>query len=382
MKEFDVRTRVYFGQDALDRLKEMPYKRVLIIADPFVVTSGMVQHAVRRLQEVGIAYSIYSDVVPDPPIDKVVGGIGAALQFRPEVIVAIGGGSAIDLSKAVRKFAKNVDPTFDAKLIAVPTTSGTGSEVTCFAVITDPEKGTKYPLTSPELIPDEAILDEVLVKSVPAAVTADTGMDVMTHAFEAYVSIQNNEFTGAFAEKAVEICGQFLLRSHADNNDTHARRKMHIASCLAGLAFNGSSLGLNHGMAHQLGAVFHIPHGRANSILLPFIVEYNSEINLYSRSKSSYAPCVQKYCNMARILGVSNLNEIVTVRALINYIRFMSNEMGMPQRVSEACPNLTEEEYLSKVSMMAKNALQDGCTATNPRIPTLDDVIELYKAIW
>ena len=127
MKEFDVRTRVYFGQDALDRLKEMPYKRVLIIADPFVVTSGMVQHAVRRLQEVGATYTIHSDVVPDPPIDKVVGGISVALKFRPEVIVAIGGGSAIDLSKSVRKFAKNVDPTFDAKLIAVPTTSGTGS---------------------------------------------------------------------------------------------------------------------------------------------------------------------------------------------------------------------------------------------------------------
>ena len=157
---------------------------------------------------------------------------------------------------------------------------------------------------------------------------------------------------------------------------------MHVASCLAGLAFNASSLGLNHGMAHQLGAVFHIPHGRANSILLPYIIEFNSEIKLYSRSKTSYAPCVTKYCNMARILGVSHLNEIVTIRALISYIRFMSTEMGMPQSVSEALPNLTKEEYESKISLMAKNALQDGCTATNPRIPTVDDVIELYKMIW
>ena len=382
MKEFDIKTKIYFGQDSLDRLKAMPYQRVMIIADPFVVSSGMVQHAVRRLQAAGKTYSIYSDVVPDPPIEKVVAGIGAALQFRPEVIVAIGGGSAIDLSKSVRKFARYVDPTFSARLIAVPTTSGTGSEVTCFAVITDPEKNVKYPLTSDDLVPDEAILDEVLVKSVPASVTADTGMDVMTHALEAYVSIQNNEFSGAFAEKAVEICGQFLLRSQADNNDTHARRKMHVASCLAGLAFNASSLGLNHGMAHQLGAVFHIPHGRANSILLPHIIEYNSEINLYSRSKSSYAPCVQKYCNMARILGVNNLNEVVTVHALINQVRFMATEMHMPTRVSEALPKLTKEEYEAQISLMAKNALQDGCTATNPRIPTEDDVIELYKKIW
>ena len=357
MKEFDIKTKIYFGQDSLDRLKAMPYQRVMIIADPFVVSSGMVQHAVRRLQAAGKTYSIYSDVVPDPPIEKVVAGIGAALQFRPEVIVAIGGGSAIDLSKSVRKFARNVDPTFSARLIAVPTTSGTGSEVTCFAVITDPEKNVK-------------------------SVTADTGMDVMTHALEAYVSIQNNEFSGAFAEKAVEICGQFLLRSQADNNDTHARRKMHVASCLAGLAFNASSLGLNHGMAHQLGAVFHIPHGRANSILLPHIIEYNSEINLYSRSKSSYAPCVQKYCNMARILGVNNLNEVVTVHALINQVRFMATEMHMPTSVSEALPKLTKEEYEAQISLMAKNALQDGCTATNPRIPTEDDVIELYKKIW
>lgn len=157
---------------------------------------------------------------------------------------------------------------------------------------------------------------------------------------------------------------------------------MHVASCLAGLAFNASSLGLNHGMAHQLGAVFHIPHGRANSILLPHIIEYNSEINLYSRSKSSYAPCVQKYCNMARILGVNNLNEVVTVHALINQVRFMATEMHMPTRVSEALPKLTKEEYEAQISLMAKNALQDGCTATNPRIPTEDDVIELYKKIW
>ena len=231
------------------------------------------------------------------------------------------------------------------------------------------------------MIPDEAILDEELVKSVPAAITADTGMDVMTHAIEAYVSTGNNEFSAALAEKAVEICGQFLIRSYNDAGDSHARRKMHIASCLAGLAFNSASLGLNHGMAHQLGAQFHIPHGKANAILLPYIIEYNSEVNLYSRSRTVYAPCVRKYCNMARTLGVSNFNEITTIHALVSYIQFMNKEMNIPLSVS-ALGGITEGQYMEKVEIMAEAALADACTATNPRIPTKTEVMELYRKIW
>ena len=382
MKEFDVRTRIYFGTDALDRLKHMPYKRVMFMCDPFVVKSGLVQHALRRMKESGAEYTIYSDIVPDPPLSKVTQAIAAAIKFNPDVIVAIGGGSAIDTSKAVRKLGKNADPNFQPKLIAIPTTSGTGSEVTSFCVLTDPEQNTKIPLASADMIPDEAILDAILVKSVPADITADTGMDVLTHAIEAYVSINNNEFTAAMAEKSVELCSQYLLRSHEDNNDENARRKMHVASCLAGLAFNAASLGLNHGMAHQLGAEFHIPHGRANAILIPYIVEFNSEIKLYSRQRQTYAPVVQKYCNIARIMGVNNLNEVVTIRSLISYVRFMMKEMEMPLSVHAACPDLTQEEYLDKIYEMAEHALADDCTATNPRVPTLDDIIDIYKEIW
>jgi alcohol dehydrogenase class IV len=297
------------------------------------------------------------------------------------VIVAVGGGSAIDLAKAVKKFATQMDTALSLRMIAIPTTSGTGSEVTSFAVISDPQNDRKYPLSADDMLPDEAILDEVLVKSVPASVTADTGMDVMTHAIEAYVSVNNNEFSGALAEKSDEICGQFLLRSYASCEDSHARRKMHIASCLAGLAFNSASLGLTHGMAHQLGAKFHIPHGRANAILLPTIIQYNSNIGKTSRSRSDYHPCVRKYCNVARILGVSNLNEITTVHALVAYLRFMNSEMGIPASIRDL-GIVSAADYFAEINDMAAAALADACTATNPRVPTFEDVVELYKKIW
>jgi alcohol dehydrogenase class IV len=287
----------------------------------------------------------------------------------------------MDTAKAIRKFAGEIDGCYKPKLICIPTTSGTGSEVTSFAVISDANNNIKFPLSSDDMLPEEAILDDVLVKSVPKSITADTGMDVLTHAIEAYVSINNNEFSGALAEKAVEICGQFLLRSYADNNDTHARRKVHIASCLAGLAFNSASLGLNHGMAHQLGARFHIPHGRANAIILPYVIEYNSDIHSSSKSKKEYPSCVRKYCNVARILGVSNLNEVTTIRAIISYVQFMMQEMNMPSKVSQIA-GISKEEYMGCIEEMAKAAIDDTCTATNPRVPTKQEVVELYKKIW
>jgi alcohol dehydrogenase class IV len=381
MKEFHIGTQIYFGESALDRLSELDFESVIILADPFVVTSGLVEHVTKRLDAAHIRYTLFTDIVPDPPVDKVIAGVAAVLKGHYPCMIAVGGGSAIDTAKAVRKFAGQIEEGYSPRLIAIPTTSGTGSEVTSFAVISNPAEGRKYPLRGDDMLPEEAILDEVLVKSVPAAITADTGMDVMTHAIEAYVSTNNNEFSGALAEKSVEICGQFLIRSYSDNNDSHARRKMHIAACLAGIAFNSASLGLVHGMAHQLGAHLHIPHGRSCALLLPSLIEYNSGITTSSRSQAEYPSCVRKYCNMARILGVSNFNEITTVRALISYIHFLSQEMHMPARVSEAV-NMTQEEYFSHIEAMAEGALADGCTATNPRVPTKAEIMEIYKSIW
>lgn len=381
MKSFEIKTKIFFGDQALDRLKELPYKKILVITDPFVVKSGMIDMIVNPLSEAGIEYDIFDDVVPDPPIEKISLGVKKLLEYRPEAIVAVGGGSAIDSSKAIRDFALKIDNYGEIAMIAIPTTSGTGSEVTSFAVVSDRAANRKYPLVSPSLTPEETILDAELVRSVPPAITADTGMDVFTHAIEACVSTARNEFATALAEKAIEIVGVFLLRAYLDGNDTHARQKMHVASCLAGLAFNSASLGLNHGMAHQLGAMFHIPHGRANAMLLPHIIEYNSGINKYSKSQKEYLPAVKKYANVAHILGVSNYNEVMTVRSLVYWVQCMLNEMNIPLSISEM-GKITKEEYMSKVDDMADAALADACTATNPRVPTKEEVVQMYINLW
>ncbi len=379
MKSFDIRTKIYFGDNSLDRLADLPYKKAFIITDPFVVKSGMLQMITYRLNDGYTEFEIFSDVVPDPPLDKITVGVEAMLKYDPDCVIAIGGGSAIDSAKSIREFAVRTSKK-EVALIAIPTTSGTGSEVTSFAVVTDPSKDIKYPLVSDSMLPTEAILDADLVKSVPANVTADTGMDVLTHAIEAYVSINNNEFSAALAEKAIEICGTFLLRSYLDNNDTHARKKMHVASCLAGLAFNSASLGLNHGIAHAIGGKFHIPHGRANAMLLPHVIEYNSGINKHSKSQKEYPKCVEKYVNVAKLLGVNNFNEITTIRALVGWIQFMNKEMNIPLSISQC--GIDKSEYMNAVDSMAEKALADACTKTNPRVPSKAEVCLILEHLY
>lgn len=380
MNSFDIRTKIYFGDNALDRLTDLPYGKVLVITDPFVVKSGMIQMITYRLSEGGSEFEVFSDVVPDPPVEKISVGVKKMIEYNPDAVVAVGGGSAIDSAKSIREFSSKVTKRSDVALIAIPTTSGTGSEVTSFAVVSDPSNNIKYPLVSDDLLPTEAILDADLVKSVPPAITADTGMDVLTHAIEAYVSIDNNEFSAALAEKAIEIVGVFLLRSYLDNNDTHARKKMHVASCLAGLAFNSASLGLNHGIAHAIGAKFHIPHGRANAIVLPYVIEFNSDINKHSKSKQEYLPAVRKYVNVAKLLGLNNFNEITTVRALVSWIQFMLKEMNIPMSVSQC--GVGRKEYFDSIEEMAEKAVADACTLTNPRVPTKEDVMTILADMY
>ena len=381
MRSFEIKTKVFFGDQALDRLAEIPYNKVLIITDPFMAQSSMFNLVTDPLKRANKEFEIFKDVVPDPPIEKISEGVKKMLEYKPDVLVAVGGGSAIDSSKSIREFALRVDPYAEVGLIAIPTTSGTGSEVTSFAVVSDPKEKMKYPLVSEHLTPDEAILDAELVKSVPPAITADTGMDVFTHALEACVSTNRSDFTNALAEKAIEICGVFLLRAYLDGNDTHARQKMHSASCLAGLAFNTASLGLNHGMAHQLGATFHIPHGRANAMLLPHIIEFNSDINKHSKSQKEYLPAVKRYATVAQILGLSSYNKIMTVRSLVNWVQFMLKEMDIPLSISQM-GTISKEEYFNAIDRMADAALADACTATNPRVPSREDVVKMYQKLW
>lgn len=381
MNSFSLQTKVYFGDNALSHLEELQYKKALIIADPFVKVSGMISLITQPLEKGNIEYKIFSDVVPDAPIDKISLGVSELLSYKPDVLIAVGGGSAIDSAKAIKEFAIKINSYNKIPLIAIPTTSGTGSEVTSISVVSNPETKTKQPISSVDMIPNEAILDVELVKSVPPAITADTGMDVFTHALEACVCKNNNEFSEALAEKAIEICGVFLLRSYLNNEDIHARKKMHCASCLAGISFNSSSLGLNHGMAHQLGAFFHIPHGRANALLLPHIIEFNSDITKNSKSRKEYETSVVKYSMVAKILGLSSYNEIMSVRSLVNWVQFMIKEMDMPISISQI-GTIKEEDYMSKIDSMADAALTDACTVGNPRTPTKEEIIQLYKNLW
>ena len=381
MKSFDIKTTIYFGENALDRLQSVECGKMMIVSDPFVVKSGMIRFLTDRLDRIGRAYVIYDNIVPDPPIDKITAGVKALLECGADCIVAVGGGSAIDSAKGIREVARQMHPDAKVRLIAVPTTSGTGSEVTNFSVISDPENNVKLPLVSDFLLPQEAILDVELVKSVPPSVTADTGMDVFTHALESYVSTENNEFSAALAEKAIEIFGAFMLRSYIDGNDTHARQKMHVASCLAGIAFNATGLGINHSLAHQLGAQFHIPHGRANAILLPLVIQYNSGISKHSRSQSDYPKQVKKYCTIAQSLGLRNFNTITTVRSLVSWVEYMMKEMDIPLCISElgVC---TREEYFACIPQMADMAMLDSCTRTNPKRPEKEDLEKILVEAW
>ena len=381
MKTFEMRTAIHFGEGALERLSAIPYQKVLIITDRFVAGSEMLSLITEPLRKGGKEYELFTDVVPDAPIEKISLGVSRFLEVDPDCIVAVGGGSALDSSKAIREFASRIRPGKKVGLIAVPTTSGTGSEVTSFAVIHDTEAHVKYPLVADSLTADEAILDAELVRSVPPSVTADTGMDVLTHAIESYVSEAHNEFSSALAEKAIEICGVFLLRAYLDGNDMHARQKMHVASCLAGLSFNTAGLGITHSMAHQLGARFHIPHGRANAMLLAHVIEFNSDIDKHSRSQKEYLPAVKRYANIANVLGLSNYNKVMSVRSLVNWIQFMLKEMNIPLTIQEM-GTIRPDEYFLAVEEMAEQALLDACTPSNPRRPTKEDIVKIYTKLW
>lgn len=359
----------------------MPYSKVLLVTDPFVAKDPMIDLITEPLKRAGIEYDLFFDVVADAPIEKIIKGVKKFLEYQPQAIIAVGGGSAIDSSKSIREFALSVNPYGEVGLIAIPTTSGTGSEVTSFAVVHDTDAQIKYPLVSESLTPDIAILDAKLVKSVPPSITADTGMDVLTHALEAYVSTKHNDFSHAMSEKAIELCGVFLLRAYLDGNDSHAREKMHIASCLAGIAFNSASLGMNHGMAHQLGAQFHIPHGRANAMLMPFVIEFNAGLHKSSKSQKEYHPCVKHYARIAHILGLSSYNEVMSVRSLISWVEFMLKEMNIPTRISHM-GTITIDDYMSKVDIMADAAIEDACTATNPRPVDKEIIMKIYRQLW
>ncbi|MEE1227661.1 MAG: 1-propanol dehydrogenase PduQ [Lachnospiraceae bacterium] len=382
MKRFNINTEVLFSEDAIDALLEFKDLNAVIITDKFMVDSGMADMIVRKLRNCSNV-SVFSEVIPDPPMELIEKGVAFLDDKDCDLVVALGGGSSIDAAKSVVYMTRKLiaedgeKENKKIKLVAIPTTSGTGSEVTQFAVITDTKTGTKIPIIDEGLRPDLAILDPELVKSAPPFITADTGMDVITHGIEAYVSEEASDCSDSLAEKAVELAFEYLPRAYRNGYDITARDKMHRASCLAGMAFSQVNLGLNHGIAHALGAIFHIPHGRANALVLPHVIEFNADNNRVDAKHSNDA--AKRYQKLARIVGLPSPTTRVAVTNLIAEINRLLKYMDRPMCITECGVSL--EEFEKHREEIIDRALADRCTTTNPRLATREDVSAILDKI-
>lgn len=369
MERFGVKTRIIMG-DGLDSLIGQ-MKRVFVVTDSFMAQSGKVDYVTARLDRAKVAYTVFSDIAGEPDIGMVTAGTGQLVDFDPDTVICLGGGAAIDAAKAIVYFARKAGSQKKVEFVAIPTTSGTGSEVSRFAVITDKEKGVKYPLVDDSLLPDVALLDAQLVVSAPPSVTADTGIDVFTHAVEAFVSTGRNDFTDACAEKAIKLVNHYLMAAYKNPNDLKARQGMHNASCLAGVAFSNAGLGLNHGMAHAMGARFHIPHGRANGILLPYVMSFNAGC------AEQLTPTAKRYAQISRLLRLDSSNVRQSALTMIRTARSFIKKMNMPSTIEAA--GITKEQFEAELDAMAEAAFADSCTASNPQSVTVEDIKGVYR---
>ena len=377
MYKISYKTELHVGKGALQQLSHYKNEHILVVADPFLKTSGTLDAILANFDDSNDIV-VFTDIVPDPPIETVVAGIKSAGDKPISIVLSIGGGSAIDASKAMYYFAKKQGAFSEAILIAIPTTSGTGSEVTSFSVITDAERGTKYPLVTKEILPDVAILDADLVLSLPGNITADTGMDVLTHAIEAYVSTKATDFSDALAEKAIKLVFEYLPKAYKNGQDVEAREKMHAASTLAGMAFNTASLGINHSLAHAAGAKFHVPHGRLNSILMPHVIQYNAGIDLNNRSRQAVDKTVaSRYQDIAKLLGYSASSPVSGVRQLVEAIKKLQRKLEMPTSLREY--GVKADAFAQYKVEISEAALHDGCTPTNPRVPTAEELLKVLE---
>lgn len=376
MKRFNIETAIYFGEGSLEKLRELDNKKILIVCDKFIGTSDILKKVLDKLEKCEVL--VFDEIVPDPTIKIVAKGVQLLKREKFDLIIALGGGSSIDGAKAIREYYKRIDENVEIDFYAIPTTSGTGSEVTEYSVITNEKESLKYALTNEDLLPTIAILDPELVKSVPKSITADTGMDVLTHAIEAYVSKEASDFTDALAEKAFELVVKNLEKAFADGSDIYAREKMHNASCLAGLAFNAAGLGLTHSLAHMIGGRFHIPHGKINAIILPYVIKFNSDIDRKSYLDSENE-ILKRYQKLGKIAGLNGINPVIGTSNLINYIQKLQKSVGIPKNLKEL--KIDGSSLLQDVEVVYEIVMKDICTKTNPKEIKKEDIKTLLKDI-
>lgn len=389
MARFTLPRDIYHGKGALEELKNLKGKKAMVVVGGGSMKRfGFLDKVVAYLGEAGMEVKLFENVEPDPSVETVKRGAAAMQEFGPDWIVAMGGGSPIDAAKAMWAFYEYPEVTFEdliipfnfptlrtkAKFCAIPSTSGTATEVTAFSVITDYEKGIKYPLADFNITPDVAIVDPALAETMPQKLTAFTGMDAMTHAIEAYVSTLNCDYTDPLALYAIEMIHRLLKKSY--DGDMEARDRMHNAQCLAGMAFSNALLGIVHSMAHKTGAAYsggHIVHGCANAMYLPKVIKFNAKNEV----------AAERYANIARFMGLKGNTTEELVDALIAELKSMNKELNIPTCIKEYEGGIIDEkEFNEKLHDVAELAIADACTGSNPRIPTQEEMEKLLTACY
>ncbi len=398
--------KVYFKKGcmpvALNELRDvLGKKRAFLVTDTFLCQNGYTKPITDKLDELGIAYTVFSNVQPDPTLANAQEGARAMAAFQPDVIIALGGGSAMDAGKIMWVMYEHPEVDFQdlamrfvdirkrvytfpkmgekAYFVAIPTSSGTGSEVTPFAVITDQDSGVKYPLADYELLPNMAVVDVDNMMSQPKGLTSASGVDVLTHALEAYASVMATDYTDGLALKAMKNVFDYLPAAYADGTDLEARQKMADASCLAGMAFANAFLGVCHSMAHKLGAFHHLPHGVANALLISLVVEFNSAecpAKMGTFSQYQFPHTMARYAECARFCGISAQSDGEAVQKLIGKIEELKRAVGIKASIRDY--GVEEKDFLDTLDAMVEQAFDDQCTGANPRYPLMSEIKEMY----
>lgn len=367
MSTFTLATQVRFGDEALETLREFAGRRILVVTDSFLAGTdvfGWVQSLL------GPRVTVFDGVEPNPTIPMIGRGVAAYLECEPDMVLAYGGGSPIDAAKAMHKAAIDHGRGAPDGLVVIPTTSGSGSEVTSFSVITDEATHAKLPMVSPDLVPRLAILDPRVVVGVPPRTTADSGMDVLTHAIEAYVSTGASDFSDALAEKSVQLAFKYLQRCFDNGQDVEARARMHNASTMAAMAFDNAGLGIVHSLAHALGGHFPVAHGRLNAILLPHVIAFNAE-----RSERA----AERYAWLGHLAGASAVGTRAGVVSCVARIEKLNAALGIGPRLADC--GVDPADLRAALDELATTAMADGCTATTPVPPTRQDLVGLLRKL-